>query len=113
MRWAGLFFCCLFFVVAFAGGSTPLGATDLKSPRQTEERNASDNVPREEKIAEFCEDQRQICRKICRLRFRDDDIGCPQTCVSRESRCFVSACYRWTEPEFLIAERFGGLKCFQ
>ena len=62
-------------------------------------------------MAQFCYEQRLICRKICDLhsRFEDRFDGCPQSCDSRELRCVTTACYRWTEPDFLIAERFGRL----
>lgn len=109
VRWATVLLCCLFLAVTFAGAGAPLFATDLKQPRQSgpsEEEQA-------EKLADFCYGQRQICRKICRLRFRDDDVGCPQSCDSRVSRCDKTGCYKWLEPEFLIAERFGGYRCAQ
>jgi hypothetical protein len=64
-------------------------------------------------VAEFCHKQRQICRKICNLRFRDDLAGCPQTCESRLPRCINTACFKWTEQELLIGERFGGYRCAQ
>lgn len=114
MRWAHLLFCCLFLACTFATASTPLFATDLKSPR---EARPDDRLPsgeaQAEKVAEFCYTQRQICRKICNLRSRFEDRfdGCPQSCDSREVRCSSTACFRWTEPDFLIAERFGGFKC--
>lgn len=117
MRRAGLLFCCLFLAFTFAGVSAPLLATDLKSPRQAspDSRGYSNDELDERDVAEFCYSQRVICRKICNLRSRFEDRfdGCPQSCVSREGRCIRAACYRWTEPEFLIAERFGGYKCIQ
>jgi hypothetical protein len=64
-------------------------------------------------VAEFCRKQRQICRKICNLRFRDDLSGCPQTCETRSARCVSAACFKWTEQELLIGERFGGSRCAQ
>jgi hypothetical protein len=112
MRWANLLFC-LFLAFAFAGGSTPLFASDLKSPHQSvpdDDRAYSDEAPEEELVA-FCYAQRQICRKVCRLRFRDDQIGCPQSCDSREVRCGKIGCFKWREPELVIAERFGGFEC--
>jgi hypothetical protein len=115
MRWASLLFCCLFLAFTLAGaGAPPVLAADVGPPRE-----AYPDAPPEsdrataEKVADFCYSQRQICRKICYLRFRDDLVGCPQTCDSRESRCTRTACYKWTEPEFLVAERFGGYQCFQ
>jgi hypothetical protein len=115
MRWASLLFCCLFLAVTFAGASAPLLATDLKSRGEAypDERARSGNALTERKVAEFCSRQRQICRKICNLRDRFDDRfdGCPQSCDSRETRCNGTACFRWTDPDFIIAERFGGYKC--
>jgi|EndMetStandDraft_9_1072997.scaffolds.fasta_scaffold06850_2 hypothetical protein len=116
MRWANLLLCCLFLVFTLVGASAPLGAADLKGPRQNypEQRALSDEELRE-KEADYCYAQRKICRKICYLRDRFDDRfnGCPNSCDSRETRCVKSGCYRWSEQEFLIAERFGGYKCFQ
>ena len=115
MRWASLLFCCLFLAFTFAGASGPLLAADVEPPRKSypDERLDSDDDGQD--VAEFCYGQRQICRKICvlRSRFEDRFDGCPQSCESRETRCVSTACYRWTEPEFLIAERFGGYKCAQ
>lgn len=117
MRWANLLFCCLFMAFIFAEASAPLLATDLQSRRQShpDGHPHSDNVPAERKVAEFCNRQRQICRKICTLRDRFEDRfdGCPQSCDSREIRCTRTGCFRWTEPDFLIAEKFGGYKCLQ
>ncbi len=114
MRWANLL-CCLVLGFTFAGAGAPLHATDLRSRHQSypEDRRHSDAVPTERRVAEFCYRQRLICRKICDLHSRFDDRfdGCPQSCESRELRCITTACYRWTEPDFLIAERFGGYKC--
>ena len=115
MRWADVLFCCLFLAFTFAGASAPLLATDLKSPRQAypDDRPYSGNARKAREVAEFCYRQRQICRKICdmRSRFEDRFDGCPPSCESREIRCIRTACYRWSESEFLIAERFGGYKC--
>jgi hypothetical protein len=115
MRWANLLFCCLFLAFSFAGAGAPLLATDLKSPGKAypDDRLDSGNAGKETDVAEFCYEQSQICRKICNLRSRFDDRfdGCPQSCESRETRCVSTACFRWTEPDFLIAERFGGYKC--
>ncbi len=117
MRWANLFFCYLFLAVTFAGTGAPLLAADLKAPHQTypDDRPYSGNARKERNVAEFCYGQRQICRKICYLhsRFEDRFDGCPDSCESREIRCIRTGCYRWTEPEFLIAERFGGYRCAQ
>jgi hypothetical protein len=114
MRWTGLLWCCLFLVFTFAGAAGPLSAADLKSPPPyPDEGRYSRNAPREADVPDFCFTQRQICRKICNLRFRDDFVGCPQSCDSRESRCTKTGCFKWTEPDFLIAERFGGYQCSQ
>ena len=117
MRWANLLFCYLFLTFTFAGASVPLLASDIEPPRQTKrgERLDADDAQAEGQVEAFCYSQRTICRKICNLRSRFDDRfdGCPQSCESRETRCFSTACYRWSEPEFLIAERFGGYKCAQ
>jgi hypothetical protein len=109
MRWVNVLFCCLFLAVFFVGASAPLLATDLKSPPQAG-RRYSDTLS-EKEATELCYKQGDICRKICNLRFRDDLVGCPQSCESRVPRCIRTGCYRWTEPEFLIAERFGGFRC--
>jgi hypothetical protein len=100
---------------AIAGAGAPLLATDLKSPREAapDDRPRSGNALTARKVAEFCHRQRQICRKICNMhsRFEDRFDGCPQSCDSRETRCISTACYRWTDPDFIIAEKFGGRKC--
>lgn len=112
MRWAKLLFCCLFLAFTVAGASAPLFASDLKEPRDGY-RADSDDDSEEQDVAEYCFSQLQICRKICTLRsrFENNFDGCPQSCESREMRCSKTGCYRWAEPEFLIAERFGGAKC--
>ncbi len=115
MRGAALL-CCLFLAFTVAGAAVgPLQATDLRSRHQSypEDRRHSDAVRTERRVAQFCYEQRLICRKICDLhsRFEDRFDGCPQSCDSRELRCVTTACYRWTEPDFLIAERFGGYRC--
>jgi hypothetical protein len=109
MRWASLLFCCLFFAFTFAGAGAPLLASDLKSPRENDGSYSS----KAEEVAQFCYEQRVICRKICRLRDRFEDRfdGCPQSCESRELRCNATACFRWTDPDFIIAERFGAFRC--
>ncbi len=113
MRWANLLFCYLFLAFIFAGASAPLLAADLASPRQSypDDRSSSDDAL-ERDVAEFCYRQRYICRKICNLnsRFDDEFDGCPSSCESREIRCSRTGYYRWSEPEFLIAEKFGGYK---
>lgn len=116
MRWANLLFCYLFLAFTIVGASTPLLASDLgESPRQSypDDRSYSDDARPDRDVAEFCYVQGQICRKICDLRsnFEDDFDGCPQSCESRAGRCTRTGCYRWTEPDFLIAEKFGGYKC--
>jgi hypothetical protein len=114
MRWANLLLWCLFLTLTFAGASSPLLAADVAAPRQAypDDRSDSDDV---QEVAEFCHEQRGICRKICDLRSRFENRfdGCPQSCESREGRCTRTGCYRWSEPEFLIAERFGGYQCHQ
>jgi hypothetical protein len=106
---------CLCLTVAVAQVGAPALASDLESPRRAypEGRPQADHVPIERKVAEFCYRQRQICSKICTLRSRFEDRfdGCPSSCESREIRCISSACYRWSESEFLIAQRFGGFHC--
>jgi hypothetical protein len=114
VRWFSLLLCGLFLVLAVAGGGGPLGAADIRSqrgePYPNDKRSAEDA---EEQLVAFCNEQRKICKKICNLRFRDDLIGCPQSCSSREIRCGQTSCYKWSEQEFLIAERFGGGQCLQ
>ena len=113
MRWAILLFCYLVLAFTIAGAGTPLLASDLEPPRQTYPGDGprSEAAPIEREVAEFCLGQRRICRKVCYLRFRDDLVGCPQSCESRVTRCIKKGCYRWTEPEFVIAENFGGYQC--
>ena len=114
MRWANLLLCCLFLAFTFVGASAPLLAADVATPRQAYPDGGPDSGDTQE-VAEFCHGQRRICRKICDLRSRFEDRfdGCPQSCESREGRCTRTGCYRWTEPEFLIAGRFGGYQCHQ
>jgi hypothetical protein len=115
VRWANLGFCCLFLALAIAAAGASLHATDIHSRRQSDpdDRRRSDQARTERKVAAFCSMQREICRKICNLhsRFEDRFDGCPQSCESREIRCIATACFRWTDPDFLIAERFGGAQC--
>src|SRR5262245_49666636 len=115
MRWSHLLFCCLFLAVTFVAASTPLLASDLNSPRESRRDDGPrpGEVDEEERVEEFCYKQRMICRKVCDLRSRFEDRfdGCPSSCDSRETRCVATACFRWTEPDFLVAERFGAYKC--
>jgi hypothetical protein len=106
MRGAIIVFSCLLLAFAWAGAGAPLRASDLEPPRQ-------DYTDDRQEVADFCYEQRRICRKICRLRFRDDDVGCPQSCDARVARCRKTGCYRWTDPDYLIAQRFGGFQCMQ
>lgn len=112
MRRANSLFCCLFLALTLAGASTPLAAADLEPPRQV---NPDDKAPTEAEVAEFCHGQRQICRKVCymRSRFNDRFDGCPSSCDSREARCTRTGCYRWTEPDFLIARNYGAYRCVE
>jgi hypothetical protein len=100
---------------AFAAATAPGFATDLKPPHgaHSDDRLHSGPAHEEIDVAEFCYEQRRICRKVCDLHsnFNDRFDGCPQSCDSRETRCNSTACFRWTEPDFLIAERFGGFRC--
>jgi hypothetical protein len=111
MRWAGLLLCCLFLAFTTAEVSAPVLASDLKTPRESYPNDREDDP--EADVGEFCYSQRQICRKICNLRSRFENTfdGCPQSCESREIRCTRTGCFRWLEPEFVIAERFGGSEC--
>lgn len=115
MRWIHLLCCSLLLAFTLAAATTPGLATDLKSPRgdHSGDRAHSRHQQEDVDVGEFCYEQRQICRKVCdlRSRFNDRFDGCPQSCDSRETRCNSTACFRWTEPDFLIAERFGGFKC--
>jgi hypothetical protein len=117
MRWASLLFCCLFLAFTVAGSSAPLLAADVEPPRQgyPGDRSDDDDAQTEREVAEYCYVQGEICRKICYLRsnFEDRVDGCPNSCETRVIRCSRTGCYRWPEPEFLIAERFGGYKCYQ
>ena len=115
MRWANLLFFCLFLALSFAGASAPLLAADAAQSRKVYPNERLDSEDEAQDVGDFCYEQRRICRKICTLRSRFEDRfdGCPSSCDSRETRCVSSACYRWSEPEFLIAERFGGFKCAQ
>lgn len=115
MRWASLLCFCMF--LAFTAGvvNGPAFAADLGEQRQDypDERASEENVDPAQQVAEFCYGQGRICRKICRLnsKFDDNFDGCPQSCESRAGRCSRTGCYRWSEPEYLIAERFGGYRC--
>ena len=123
MRWANLLFCCLFLVFAFAETPAPLLAADLgwspqvgeddDSDASEDDRQYSDKEQKERDIAEFCYEQRSICRKICDLHSNFDDRfdGCSHSCDSRRGRCSRSGCYRWSGSEYVYAQRFGGNKC--
>jgi hypothetical protein len=90
-----------------ASGSSPGG--NPPSPPH----NWASAPPDSTEVAAFCYGQRQICRKICALRFRNDLVGCPQICESRVIRCNRTACFKWSDSEFLIAEKFGGYQCYR
>ena len=115
IRWANLLFCYLFLALTFAGASVTLQAADLGESRQSfpDERSYKDNKLPEIEVAEFCYLQGRICRKVCNLRSRFDDEfnGCSHSCDSRAGRCTRTGCYRWVDPDFLIAEKFGAYKC--
>jgi hypothetical protein len=112
MRWANSLFCCLFLAVALAYASAPLVAANLDRPGQAD---PDEKGPTEREVAEFCHVQRLICRKICysNSRFKDRFDGCPHSCDSRESRCTRTGCFRWTEPDYLIARTFGAYRCIE
>jgi hypothetical protein len=110
--------------IARTPNAAPLGATPPQSSEPTPwsfsrlffvpiAKRRSSEPTAAPGVAEYCHKQRQICRKICNLRFRDDLAGCPQTCESRLPRCINTACFKWTEQELLIGERFGGYRCAQ
>lgn len=113
VRWIKLSICCVF--LAFAGAGEPLHAADIGSSKESypQGRAEPDKAPIEREVAEFCYGQSQICRKICDLRSDFDDRfdGCPPSCEARVARCIKTACYRWRETEFVIAEKFGGYRC--
>jgi hypothetical protein len=98
-----------------AGTGTPPFSTDIEQQPQTNPNNAPppDEAPTEQDVAAFCDGQRRICGKVCDLRSRNDFTGCPQRCESRVARCNKTGCYKWTEPELIIAGSFGGQKCLQ
>jgi hypothetical protein len=106
MRRAHVLFCYVFLAFV-AGALAPVRAADLPSPPP------DDDAPTARKVAEFCYGQRHICRRICDLRSRFEDRfdGCPSSCDSREVRCNRTGCYRWTDPEYVIAQKFGAHKC--
>jgi hypothetical protein len=110
MRRTTPFFCCLFLALILAGPSAPLVAADLGSAPKADK---GDKGATEREVAEFCHGQRQICRKICDMnsRFNDRFDGCPHSCDSREVRCIRTGCYRWTEPDFVIASKYGAHRC--
>lgn len=112
MRGFHILFCCLFLALTFASAGAPLLAADIKSSREAypDDRADADDAPG---LEDFCYGQRRICRKVCNLRFRDDKIGCPHNCDSREVRCTRAGCFKWTEQELLIAGRFGAAPCPQ
>jgi hypothetical protein len=116
MRWAGLLFCCLFLAFTVVGGNAPLLASDLEPPQANSDDRSDDNdAQTAREVAEYCYAQGEICSKICYLRsnFEDRVDGCRHSCETRVIRCSRTGCYRWPESEFLIAERFGGYKCYQ
>lgn len=117
MRWINLLFLGLFLAFTFAGAGTSLLAADVGPPRHAypESDQHSDDALAEADVAEFCYQQGQICSKICDLnsRFEDKFDGCRQSCESRAFRCTRTACFRWPERQFVIAERFGGYRCAQ
>jgi hypothetical protein len=98
--------------LALAGASAPLAAANLESPRQAD---PDDKAPTAKEVAEFCHGQRQICRKICysNSRLEDRFDGCSHSCDSRAVRCTRTACFRWTEPDYLIARKFGAYRCVE
>lgn len=98
-----------------AGTGAPPFSTDIEQQPRTYPDNGPppDQAPTEREVAEFCSGQLYICRKVCDLRSRNDFTGCPQRCESRAARCTRTGCYRWTEPEYLIAESFGGQQCIR
>lgn len=108
-------FGCLLLALTFAGANAPLLAADLGEPSQSypDNRSYKDGGLPEMEVAEFCYMQGRICRKVCdlRSRFDDDFNGCPHSCDSRVYRCAKTGCYRWVDPDFLIAEKFGAYKC--
>jgi hypothetical protein len=109
MRWTHVLFCCLCLTFAVTVARAPLLAADLAKPPHA---NQNEGLT-EREVAEFCHDQRHICRKICNLRSRFEDRfdGCPHSCDSREGRCSRTGCYRWLEPEFVLAQKFGAHRC--
>jgi hypothetical protein len=130
MRWANLLFCCLFLVFAFAEAPVPLLAADFGSPQvnrdqgeddgggidiggSEDDAQSSDKELKAREVAEFCYEQRNICRKLCDLHSNFDDRfdGCSHSCDSRQGRCTRTSCYRWSGSEYVIAQRFGGNKC--
>lgn len=95
-------------------GATPFTTGIEPQPQPDPENTAPpDNRPTEQDVAQFCGTQNLICHKVCDLRSRNDFTGCPQRCESREARCTRTRCYKWTEPEFVIAGSFGGQQCLQ
>src|SRR5262245_15707741 len=110
MRCARLVFCCLLLAFAAAGARTPLLAADLAPPRHS---GADEDAAMAKEVVEFCRGQRHICRRICDLRSRFEDRfdGCPHSCDSREVRCGRTGCFRWADPEYLLAQKFGAHKC--
>src|SRR5262245_55535370 len=116
MRWAHFVFCCLVLAFVAAGGDrAPTLAADLSAPPRAAPGNhpyAEDGLS-ERDVADFCHGQRGVCRRICDLRSRFEDRfdACPHSCDSREGRCTRTGCYKWSEPEFVLAQKFGGHKC--
>ena len=89
MRWTNILICFVVLTFAFAGAGVPLRAADLGGRATGITRTKvkrSDEMQTEEKVAEFCFVQRQICRKICSIHsnFNDRFDGCPQSCETRE-----------------------------
>jgi hypothetical protein len=112
MHSTGLLSCCLLLALVIAGARAPLVAADLGKPPRAD---TDDRAPTERKVAEYCQGQLHICRKICYLnaRFRDRINGCSHVCDSRAIRCTRTGCYRWTEPDFTLAVKFGAHRCIE
>lgn len=116
MRRINSLFFYLFLAFSLVGTSVAVLAADLDSRREAYPDDDDYSETRglsEEEVAELCYSQRYICRKICNLRsnFDDNFDGCRDSCESRVTRCMRTGCYRWSEPEYLIAENFGGFRC--
>ena len=94
-------------------GPQPPGRAGIEALPQRKAPEARDRKGAERKLAEYCFEQRHVCRKLCGLRSRFERRvdGCAQSCDSREVRCARTGCYKWAESELVLGEAYGAHRC--